>query len=172
MPRTWSSKVGLLSNFTPRMSTSGLARIETPDKTKSPFGGLKVLDLLTTNGLVLLGFSIMHHWLHHPWILATSLLREAATAGLSAGLRTTASSVESSACIGKLSVLNQLKPLKLLGSMHSLAYPSTTTHCLRSESNSVQTDTTLPPTPIDFNLNKRPLWLNLSKAALKSSWPI
>ena len=40
---------------------------------------------------------------------------------------------------------------------HSLAAPSTTTFCLRSERNSVQMDCTLPPTPIDFNLNKRPL---------------
>ena len=34
---------------------------------------------------------------HHSWILAKSLLWEAAPAGLSAGVRTTASSVESSA---------------------------------------------------------------------------
>ena len=31
---------------------------------------------------------------------------------------------------------------------------------------------TLPPTLIDINLNKRPLWLTLSKATLKSSWTI
>ena len=41
--------------------------------------------------------SIMHQWLHHSWILAKSMLRETATAGLSTGLQTTASSVESSA---------------------------------------------------------------------------
>ena len=38
----------------------GLARIETTDKTKSPWGGLTVLDLLTIKALVLLGFSIIH----------------------------------------------------------------------------------------------------------------
>ena len=53
--------------------------------------------LLTTKALILLGFSIMHQWLHHYWILAKSLLREAATACLSAGLRTTTTNVESSA---------------------------------------------------------------------------
>ena len=37
-----------------------LARIETPDKTKSPRGGLQVLDLLMTKALVLLRFSTMH----------------------------------------------------------------------------------------------------------------
>ena len=97
IPRTLSSKVSLLSNFTPKMSRLGLARKETPDKTKSPWRGLTVLDLLTTKALVFLGFSIMHQWLHHFWFLAKSMLRRAATAGLSAGLRTTASSVESSA---------------------------------------------------------------------------
>ena len=40
IPRTWSSKMSLLSNFTPRMSRLGLARIETPDKTKSPRGNM------------------------------------------------------------------------------------------------------------------------------------
>ena len=45
----------------------GLARIETPHKTKSPWGGLTVLDLLTTKAMVLLG-------------------RETASAGLSAVL--------------------------------------------------------------------------------------
>ena len=46
--RTWSSKVSLFSNITPRMSRLGLVRIDTPDKTNSPWGGLTVLDLLTT----------------------------------------------------------------------------------------------------------------------------
>ena len=36
------------SNFTPRMSRLGLVQMETPDKTKSPWGGFTVLDLLTT----------------------------------------------------------------------------------------------------------------------------
>ena len=66
-PRTWSSNVSLLL----------------------PWGRFTVLDLLTTKALVLLGFSIMRQWLHHSWILPKSLLRKAATAGLSAGLRTT-----------------------------------------------------------------------------------
>ena len=57
----------------------------TSDKTKSQLGGLTVLDLLTTKASVLLGFSIMHQWLHHSWILAESLLREAATASCSSG---------------------------------------------------------------------------------------
>ena len=45
-----------------RMSRFGLEQMETPDKTKSPLGGFIFLDLLTTNALVLLGFSIMHHY--------------------------------------------------------------------------------------------------------------
>ena len=60
IPRTWSSNMSLLSNFTPRMARLGLARIETPDKTKSPWGGLRVLDLQTTRAIVMLGFSITH----------------------------------------------------------------------------------------------------------------
>ena len=39
----------------------------------------------------------MHQLLHHSWIIGKSLLREAATAGLSADLQTTATSAESSA---------------------------------------------------------------------------
>ena len=35
IPPTWSSKVSLLSNFTPRMSMLGLARIQTRDNTMS-----------------------------------------------------------------------------------------------------------------------------------------
>ena len=91
--RTWSSKVRWQANFKPRMSRLGLAQTEgNPDKTKSTRGGLTVLDLLTTKAVVLLGFSIIiHQWLHHSWILAKALLRKAATAGLSAGLQTTAS---------------------------------------------------------------------------------
>ena len=53
-------EVSLLLNFTPRMSMLGLAQMEIPDKTKSPWGGLTVLDQRTTKALVLLGFSIMH----------------------------------------------------------------------------------------------------------------
>ena len=41
-----------------------------PSKTKSPWGGFTVLDLLTTKDIVLLGFRNMHQWLHHSWILA------------------------------------------------------------------------------------------------------
>ena len=66
--RTYSLKVSLLQNFTPRMSTLGLAQMETPDNTKSPWGGFTVLDLLTTKALVLLGFTIIHQWLHLSWI--------------------------------------------------------------------------------------------------------
>ena len=36
-----------------------IARIETPDKTKSLWGEITVLYLLTTKDFVLLGFSIM-----------------------------------------------------------------------------------------------------------------
>ena len=43
----------------------GLARIENPAKTKSPWGGLTVLDLLTPIVLVLLGCSIIRQRLHH-----------------------------------------------------------------------------------------------------------
>ena len=93
----WSSKVILLWNFTQRISTLGLAQMETVERIKSSWGGFTVQNLLTTKALVLWGFSIMHQRWHHSWILAKSLLRGAATAGLSAGLRTTASSVESSA---------------------------------------------------------------------------
>ena len=71
---TWSLKVSFISNVQPGMSRLGPARIETPDKTKSPWGGFTALDLLTTKALVLLGFSIMHQWLHHSWILSKSPL--------------------------------------------------------------------------------------------------
>ena len=150
--------------------------------------GLTVLDLLITKALVSLGFSIMHRWLHYSWFLAKYLIWEAATAGLSHGLRTTASSVESSAYANSLfSTSSNISLVYRINSrgpntrpcampeiigIHSLAAPSTTTLCLRSERNSVQMDSTLPPTPIVFDLNKRPLWLTLSKAALKSSWTI
>ena len=93
----WSSNVSLLSNFTPRMWRLGPAQMETTDKTRSPWGGLTVQHLLITRAIVLLWFCIMHQWLHHFWIIAKSLLRETATAGLSAGLRTTPNNVESSA---------------------------------------------------------------------------
>ena len=56
IPRRRSSKVSLLSNFTPRMSRLALPQMETADKTKSPWGGLTVLDLLTTKAFVLFGF--------------------------------------------------------------------------------------------------------------------
>ena len=134
------------------MSRLGLVRKETPEKTKSPWGGLTVPDLLTTKALVLLGFSIMHQWLYHYWILAKSLLWEAATADLSAGLRTTASSVQSSAYSNSLFStspnisleykINRRGPNTLpcgtpeIIGIHSLAAPSTTTFCLRSETNS------------------------------------
>ena len=49
---------------------------------------------------------------------------------------------------------------------------SKTTLWKRLEKNSLQMDSKLPLTPIDFNLNKRPQLLILSKAALKSSWTI
>ena len=69
VPCTWYSKVSLLWNFTPRIATLGLAQMETPDKTTSPWGGFTVLDLLTTKALVLLGISTVHQWLleilHH-----------------------------------------------------------------------------------------------------------
>ena len=97
IPCTWSLKVSLMSNFAPRMSWLVLTRMETTHKTKSPWREITVLDLFTTKALVLLGFSFMHQWLHRSWILAKSLLRKAATAALSASLRTTVSSVESSA---------------------------------------------------------------------------
>ena len=76
IPWTCSSKVSLLSNFIPRMSSLWLAWMETPDMTKSPWGGFTVLDLLTTNALVLLGFSFMHQWLLRSWILAMSWFRD------------------------------------------------------------------------------------------------
>ena len=58
--RHGSWKVSLPSNFMIRMSRLGPALMETPDKTKSPWGGLTVLDLLTTKALVLIGFSVVH----------------------------------------------------------------------------------------------------------------
>ena len=57
--RTWFSTVSLLSKFTPRMQRLRLARMENPDKTKSPWGGFTVVDLRTTKILVfLIGFSL------------------------------------------------------------------------------------------------------------------
>ena len=50
---------------------------------------------------------------------------------------------------------------------HPLVAPSTTTLCLRSERNSTNNHTATY-TPIDLNLNKGPLWVTLSKAALYS----
>ena len=50
----------------------GLARMETPDKTKSPWVGFTVLDLQTNEDLILLGFGIMPQGLHQSWILAKS----------------------------------------------------------------------------------------------------
>ena len=73
---TWNSKVSLLLNFMPRMLRLGLARIETPDMAKSPWGEFTVLDLLMTNALVLLGLSIIHQWLHHSWILGQQQERQ------------------------------------------------------------------------------------------------
>ena len=46
--------------------------------------------------------AILSVWLQHSWILAKSLSKEATTAGMSAGLQTTASSVESSALANSL----------------------------------------------------------------------
>ena len=70
----------------------------TPDETESPLGGFTFLHLLITiKTLVLVEFRIMHQWLSHSWILAMSLSREVSIAGMSAGLRITTSSVESSA---------------------------------------------------------------------------
>ena len=37
-----------------------ITQMETPDKTKSPWEGFTVLDLLTTKALILFGFIIMH----------------------------------------------------------------------------------------------------------------
>ena len=39
IPRTWTSNVSLMSNFTPGMSRLGPAQMETPDKTKAPWEG-------------------------------------------------------------------------------------------------------------------------------------
>ena len=50
-------------NFTPRIKRLGQVQMETPDKTKSPWGGFTIMHLLTTKALVLLEFSIMHQWL-------------------------------------------------------------------------------------------------------------
>ena len=77
----------LAGNFTLRMSKLGLAQMESTDKTESQWGGFTVTNLLTAKVLVLLGFSITHQWLHLSWILAKSLLGEAAIADLCAGLR-------------------------------------------------------------------------------------
>ena len=60
--------------------TVKLAHMETPDRTKSPWGWFTVLDLLKTKAVVLWGFSIMHQWSHHSWTPAKPLLREAAKA--------------------------------------------------------------------------------------------
>ena len=53
-------QMSLQSNFTPRMSRLRLARIETTDKTKPPWGVFTDRYLQSTKALVLLGFSIMH----------------------------------------------------------------------------------------------------------------
>ena len=95
IPHTWSLKVGFMSNFTPRCRGWDYHKWKPPDKTPP--------DLLTTKALVLLWFSIVRQWLNYSWILAMSQLSEAETAGLFAGLRTTASSAASSALACSLS---------------------------------------------------------------------
>ena len=75
-----NTEVGGSANENPRQDKVTMGRVHSPGSTNH-------------QSLSLLVFSIMHH----SWILAKSLLREAATAGLSAGLRTTVSNVESSA---------------------------------------------------------------------------
>ena len=72
--------------------------METPDKTKSPWGGFTCCPGSTNDQ----SLSFVRIQYHAPVItpllnpIAKSL-REALTAGMSAGFRTTASSVESSA---------------------------------------------------------------------------
>ena len=139
---------------------------------------------------VLLGFPIMQQRLHHFWILAKFLLREASITGLSAGLRTTLAVWRH--LHRQIVCSQQVQPfrwhigqteedpthfsvacLKRSGSnIQSFIAPSTTTLCPWWDRNSLQMDSTLPPTAIDFNLNKRQLWLTLANSALKSSWMI
>ena len=149
--------------------------------------------LLTTNILGLIEFSNMQQWLHHSWFLAKSLLSEAATVDLPAGLRSTASRMESSAlayCLFFISsnislVYNYIwrteedpthLPVarqKRLGSTHYIS--STIKHDSQpavGEELYKLTAHCMPPTPIDFDLYKRRLWLTLSKAALNSSWTV
>ena len=47
------------------LSRLGLAQMEISVRTKEPWGGFTVLDLLTTEALVLLGFRIMHQLFYH-----------------------------------------------------------------------------------------------------------
>ena len=59
--RRWAC---MLSDFTQRMSRLGLAQMETPDKTKSPWGGFAVLqDILTTKALVLYGICTVQRYM-------------------------------------------------------------------------------------------------------------
>ena len=57
-----NDRVGTSANGT--SAGLGLAQ-PSPWWLASPWGGLTLLDLLTTKALVLLGFSILHEWLHH-----------------------------------------------------------------------------------------------------------
>ena len=101
------------------------------------------------------------------------MLREAATLGKPAGLRTTTSNVESSALTNILFTtcsnislvyrINRRGPSTVSNATPKIIWLPHSQHhqprlCLRSERNSVQMYGTLPHTPIDFNL-KRPLWL-------------
>ena len=166
------------------MSRLGLALIETPDKTKSHWGELTVLDQLMTKALILLGFSTVHQWLHHSWILAKYCKGKQQQQVLSSGLRTTVSSVESyaeanslfstSSNISLVHRINRRGPNTLpcgtpeIIGIYSFAAPSTTALCLRSERNSVQMDSTLPPTQFEYDTNVT----HSIEGCTKSSWTI
>ena len=59
----------LVVKFTPRMSRLGLARMETPDKTKSTSGGFTDLDLLITELLILVRIQ------YHAQVIAAGMYR-------------------------------------------------------------------------------------------------
>ena len=78
----------------------GTSSDKNPGQDQVTMGRVHSPGSTTTKALVLLGFSIMHQWLHHFWVLSSpvkDIQNRYPTAGLSAGLRTTARSVELSA---------------------------------------------------------------------------
>ena len=123
-------------------------------------GGFTVLDLLTTMAFIFFGFSIMHHWMHN-WILAKSLLREVVTAGAIMWSHQHMHIV----CSPPAQTFNWYRWWTGIDDEGTIGIhqPRLSAWRWRGTLYNWSMVSTLPPTPIDFNLNKRPLGLTLSR---------